>query len=67
MRNGKMLRAYGANGLLDPVAHGLADVMNGIMQMIVLVIPGGPGCQPRERGPASSRPASSAYLATPTD
>jgi hypothetical protein len=47
MRNGKMLRAYGANGLLDPVAHGLADVMNGIMQMIVLVIPGGPGCQPR--------------------
>jgi hypothetical protein len=47
MRNGKMLRAYDANGLLDPVAHGLADVMNGIMQMIVLVIPGGPGCQPR--------------------
>ena len=43
----KMLRAYGASGVLDPVGHGLAVVMNDFTQTILLGIPGGPNCAPR--------------------
>jgi hypothetical protein len=43
----KMLRAYGADGTLDPVGFGLARVMNDFMQNILLGIPGGPGRAPK--------------------
>jgi hypothetical protein len=43
----KMLKAYGANGALDPTAHGLARCLNHFMQTILLGIPGAAGCQPR--------------------
>lgn len=43
----KMLKAYGANGALDPTARGLADCLNHYMQTILLGIPGGAGHQPR--------------------
>ena len=42
----KMLRGYGANGTLDPVAHGLADRLNHFMQTVLLGIPGAPGQWP---------------------
>jgi hypothetical protein len=43
----KMLKAYGANGALDPTAHGLAHCLNHFMQTILLGIPGAAGRQPR--------------------
>lgn len=43
----KMLKAYGANGALDPTARGLAGCLNHFMQTILLGIPGGVGHQPR--------------------
>jgi hypothetical protein len=43
----KMLKAYDANGVLDPTAHGLAHYLNHFMQTILLGIPGAAGCQPR--------------------
>ena len=43
----KMLKAYGANGALDPTAHGLARCLNHFMQTILLGIPGAAGRQPR--------------------
>jgi len=39
----KMLKAYGANGALDPTAHGLAHCLNHFMQTILLGIPALPG------------------------
>ena len=43
----KMLKAYGANGSLDPVGRELAHQMNHWMQTILLGIPGGAGYPPR--------------------
>jgi hypothetical protein len=43
----KTLRAYGANGSVDSVGHGLADRMNDLMQTILLGIPGGAGMPPQ--------------------
>jgi hypothetical protein len=43
----KMLKAYGANGSLDPVGRELAHQLNHWMQAIVLGIPGGDGYLPR--------------------
>ncbi|MDO9460333.1 MAG: hypothetical protein Q7N95_09505, partial [Alphaproteobacteria bacterium] len=43
----KMLKAYDANGALDPTAHGLAHCLNHFMQTILLGIPGAAGSQPR--------------------
>ena len=43
----KMLRAYDANGTLDPVGYGLAYVLNDLMQTVLLGIPGGLGQPPR--------------------
>lgn len=43
----KMLKAYGANGALDPIAHGLARCLNHFMQTILLGIPGAAGREPR--------------------
>jgi hypothetical protein len=43
----KMLRAYGANGAVDPVGYGLATAMNDSMQVILRGIPGGPCRRPR--------------------
>ena len=43
----KMLKAYGANGSLDPVGRELAHQLNHWMQAILLGIPGGFGYFPR--------------------
>ncbi len=43
----KMLKAYGANGALDPTARGLAHCLNHFMQTILLGLPGTAGRQPR--------------------
>lgn len=43
----KMLKAYGANGSLDPVGRELAHQLNHWMQAILLGIPGGAGYFPR--------------------
>ena len=43
----KMLKAYGANGSLDPVGHELAHQMNHWMETILLGIPRGTGYPPR--------------------
>jgi hypothetical protein len=43
----KMLKAYGANGALDPTAHGLARGLSHFMQTILLGIPGAAGSEPR--------------------
>jgi len=42
----KMLKAYGANGELDPTACGLAKCLNHFMQTILRGIPGGAGYLP---------------------
>ena len=39
----KMLKAYDANGIPGPIALGLANVLNGFMQTILLGVPGEPG------------------------
>lgn len=43
----KMLKAYGANGIFDPAACGLATELNHFMQIILRGIPGGIGFLPR--------------------
>jgi len=43
----KLLMPYDAVGTADPVAAGLAEVLNDYMQKILLGIPGSPGQEPR--------------------
>ena len=43
----KMLRAYNTNNTLDPVAHGLALMLNDAMQTILRGIPGSAGRPPQ--------------------
>jgi len=43
----KMLKAYGANGALDPTARGLAHSLNHFMQTNLLGLHGAAGMQPR--------------------
>jgi hypothetical protein len=42
----KALIAFGANGVVNPIARGLAIALNEYMQRIVFGIPGGPNRQP---------------------
>lgn len=42
----KILKAYGANGKLDPTAEGLAHCLNHFMQTILLGMPGIDSCAP---------------------